>query len=205
MKNDYFTVLVSGGGRPTEWACVLCRQCIQNDWGSRATNLHRILRQAWTFLHRNYLDDSEGCSHGQLVIGSFITTTHPLIHHVWWNIKSPRWLSSSTAQIWCPVISALEPIPSTTTREKPHRLLPISSRLCLEFLLPFKILSFGKDRWLQHNHQGGLVCSWSQSVFRHLSGACMCVASAGTPPPLSAPGGAGGRCQTTRSPGPTCL
>ena len=41
------------------------------------------------------LDDSEGCSYGQLVIGSFITTTHLLVHHVlcrvfWQNIKSPR-------------------------------------------------------------------------------------------------------------------
>ena len=26
--------------------------------------------------------DSEGCSYGQLVIGNFITTTHPLMHHV---------------------------------------------------------------------------------------------------------------------------
>ena len=46
-----------------------------NDWASRATNLHQILHQPWTFLHRNYLDDSEGCSYGQLMIGSFIMTT----------------------------------------------------------------------------------------------------------------------------------
>ena len=35
-----------------------------------------------TFLWRNYSDDSEVCSYGQLVIGSFITTTHLLMHHV---------------------------------------------------------------------------------------------------------------------------
>ena len=34
------------------------------------------------FIYGNYLDDSEGCSYGQLVIGSFITTVHPLMHHV---------------------------------------------------------------------------------------------------------------------------
>ena len=45
-------------------------------------NLHQILHQAWTFLCRNYSDDSEGCSYRQLVIGSFIMTTHPLTHHV---------------------------------------------------------------------------------------------------------------------------
>ena len=42
---------------------------------------------------------------GQLVNGSFIMKTHPLMHYVscrvfWWNIKSPRWLSPATAQIW---------------------------------------------------------------------------------------------------------
>ena len=40
---------------------------------------------------------SEGRSYMQLVIGSFITTTCPLMHHVscrvfWQNINSPRWL-----------------------------------------------------------------------------------------------------------------
>ena len=43
-------------------------------------------------------------SYGKLVIGSFITTMHLLAHHVscrvvWWNIKSPRWLSPTTTQI----------------------------------------------------------------------------------------------------------
>ena len=43
-------------------------------------------------------------------MGSFITTTRLLTHRVWcrgfWgNIKSHRWLSSPTAQIWCPATS----------------------------------------------------------------------------------------------------
>ena len=37
-----------------------------------------ILREASTFLCGNYSDDSEGHSYGQLVIGSFIKTMHPL-------------------------------------------------------------------------------------------------------------------------------
>ena len=45
-------------------------------------NLHQILCEALTFLHGNYSDDSKGCSYGQLVIGSFITTMRPLLHHV---------------------------------------------------------------------------------------------------------------------------
>ena len=90
--------------------CVLCGHCIQNDWVNRATNQHRILHWAWTFIHWSYLDDSKGCSYGQLVIDSFITTTHPLMHHIscrvlWQNIKSPRWLSPTTAQIWHPATS----------------------------------------------------------------------------------------------------
>ena len=44
-------------------------------------NLHQILCEALTFLHGNYLDDSEDRSYGQLVIGSFIITmcTHSCI------------------------------------------------------------------------------------------------------------------------------
>ena len=70
-------------------------------WASRAVNLHQILCSAWTFLHGNYLDDSEGCSYRQLVIGSFITTQHahlcikPCTVFLG-NIKSPRWLSLPT-------------------------------------------------------------------------------------------------------------
>ena len=45
-------------------------------------NLHQILHEAWAFLHRNYSDDSEGRRYGQVLIGSFITTTHPLMHHI---------------------------------------------------------------------------------------------------------------------------
>ena len=65
-----------------EWACALCDHHIQNDWASRATNLHQILPSAWTFLLGSYLDDSEAHGYGQLVIGSFIATTHLLLHHV---------------------------------------------------------------------------------------------------------------------------
>ena len=40
----------------------------------------------------------KGHCYGQLVIGSFIMTMHPLMNHVlyrvfWTNVKSPRWLS----------------------------------------------------------------------------------------------------------------
>ena len=38
-----------------DWVCVLCGPHISNDWSSRSTNLHHILREAWTFFHRNYV------------------------------------------------------------------------------------------------------------------------------------------------------
>ena len=72
---------------------------LHSKWLSRVTSLHQILHEAWKFLHRNYSDNSEGCSYGQLH-----HTTHLLVYHIlWivflWNIKSPRWLSLFTAQI----------------------------------------------------------------------------------------------------------
>ena len=67
--------------------------------------MFQILHEVWTFFCKNFSDDSKGCSYGQLVIGSFITTICPLMYYgscrvFWWNIKSPRALSPTTAQIW---------------------------------------------------------------------------------------------------------
>ena len=106
-----------------EWACVLCDGHIQNNWASRATNLHQILHLSWTFLHGNNSDDLEGCNHGQLVNGSFIMTMHLLMHHVscrifLQNFKSPRWLSPSTAQIWCLQLLAFPKTKITFEREE---------------------------------------------------------------------------------------
>ena len=98
VNNDDFTVLVSGGGT-CHWVSMCTVWPLHSKWLSRVTSLHQILHEAWKFLHRNYSDNSEGCSYGQLVIGSFITTMSLLTHHVscrvfGWNIKSPQWLSS---------------------------------------------------------------------------------------------------------------
>ena len=110
MNNNDFTVLVSGSGTCLRVSVCTVWPCIQDDRESRTKNFHQTLHWALTFLRGNYSDDSEGHSYGQLVIGSFITTMHPLVHHIpcrvfWWNIKSPRWLSPTTAQIWHPVTS----------------------------------------------------------------------------------------------------
>ena len=57
------------------------------------------------------------------MIGSFVTTTRPHTYHVscrvfWWNIKSPRWLSPSTAQIWHVVTSGFSQTKSTFESEE---------------------------------------------------------------------------------------
>ena len=61
-------------------------------------HLQQILHEVWTFLHKNYSDDLESRSYGQLVTGGFLMTTHPLMHLASYrvlggNIKSSRWHS----------------------------------------------------------------------------------------------------------------
>ena len=80
MNNDDFTVLVSGSSRCC-WVSVCTMAVIFRMTVSTATDLHLILHEAWTFLCRNYSDESEGHSYGQLVIGSFITSCL-LMHHI---------------------------------------------------------------------------------------------------------------------------
>ena len=63
-----------------EGACVLCGCHIQNDWMSRAMNLHHYLCWSWTFLCGYDWDDSGGHSNEQLLIGNFDMTTRLLLH-----------------------------------------------------------------------------------------------------------------------------
>ena len=98
VNSDNFTVLVSGGGRHP-WVSMGTVWPSHSKWLSEesnesASNFALSLNiPLW-----NYLDDSEGRNYGKLVIGSFITTTHPLTHHILcrvfcWNFTSPRWQS----------------------------------------------------------------------------------------------------------------
>ena len=87
-----------------QWICI--KFCIELEYSSM---------EAIQIVQKSFGDDSmsaemqnnkNGFHYGQLVIGSFITTMHLLMHHTlcrvfWRNIKSPRWLSPPTAQIWC--------------------------------------------------------------------------------------------------------
>ena len=53
------------------------------EWVEQWIFIKFCIKLEHSFLHRNCSDDSEGHSYGQLVIGSFITTMHQLMHHIW--------------------------------------------------------------------------------------------------------------------------
>ena len=98
VNKDDFTVLVTGGPR-CHWV---------STWPVWPSHSKRLSEQSHESASdfalslniplRNYSDGAEGCSCGQLVTGSFVTTTHRLMHHVSCrdfgrNIKSLGWLS----------------------------------------------------------------------------------------------------------------
>ena len=64
-----------------EWACLLCGCCIQM---TEQVEQRICIRFCVKLEHSSMddLDDSEGCSYGQLVIVSLIMVMCPLMHHV---------------------------------------------------------------------------------------------------------------------------
>ena len=81
-------------------------------------------------------------AYGQLVIGSFITIVHPLMHHIWcrafwWIIKSRRWLSPPPAEIWHPTTSGF-------SQHEPHLCEGRGFRL----LMRFRKIRQGSWKWL---------------------------------------------------------
>ena len=54
------------------------------------------------FLRGNYRDDSEGCSDGQLVTGSFITTMCLLMHHISCNFLEKHQIAQVTQPPYSP-------------------------------------------------------------------------------------------------------
>ena len=104
--NSDFTVLVSRGGR-WHWVSMWPVWPSHSKWLSEQS--HESASDFVLSLNippQKLFDESEGCSYGQLVtMGSFITTMYPLMHYIsckvfWQNLKSPRWLSPLTGQIW---------------------------------------------------------------------------------------------------------
>ena len=82
MKNDGFTVLVSGGSR-----CQLSEHvhCVAIPFKMTEPVEQRICIKFCIKLEHsstNYLDDSEVRTYGQLVIGSFLMTMRLPMHHV---------------------------------------------------------------------------------------------------------------------------
>ena len=54
------------------------------------------------FLHRNYSDDSEGCSYGQLLISSFIATMLLLMHHISCSLLVKHQITQVTQPLYSP-------------------------------------------------------------------------------------------------------
>ena len=72
---------------------------------NRATHLHQILHETWTFLCRRY-SDLEGHTYWQLVIGSFIRTTRPFIHHVSCRFLAKHQITHMTQPPYTPDLDA---------------------------------------------------------------------------------------------------
>ena len=83
MNNDNFTVLVSEGSRPPLSEQVYCVAVTfkMTEQVEQQICIKFCIKLEHSSMG-NYSDYLEGCSYGQLVTGSFITTMHPLTHHV---------------------------------------------------------------------------------------------------------------------------
>ena len=96
------------------WLCALCGHCIQNDWASRATKLHQILHQSpniplWKVFRWFRRPQLWATGDWQLHHHSMPAHASHLLQSFLWSIKTPRWLSPSTAQVWHPVTSGFSP------------------------------------------------------------------------------------------------
>ena len=97
--------------------------CIQSGWARRAMNLHQILHWAWTFLHLNYSDDSEGAAMGN-----------------WW-------LAASSRQCACSCLTSCAEFFGETS-DHPGDSAPLQHRFGALWLLAFPktIITFGREK-----------------------------------------------------------
>ena len=101
--------------------------------------------------------DENGQGYGQLVISSFIMTMCPLMHHnscrvFWQNIKSPRWLSRPTAQIWLPVTFCLFPKLKSPSKGKRFQIINKIQENMMGQLMAIPTKDFAKcfEQWKRH-------------------------------------------------------
>ena len=97
-----------------EWACELCGCCIQNDWVSRAMNLHQILcikleyssaETIWMIQKATAMGNWWLAASSQQCACTCIKSfTEFFVKH---QKTQPRWLSPSIAQIWHPETKVL--------------------------------------------------------------------------------------------------
>ena len=95
---------------------------------------------AWTFLCGNYSGDSDGCSHGQRVIGSYIMTMRLLMHH-----------------ILCRTFLSKHQMTQVTQPPYSPGLMPCDFWLFLKLKLPLKGKTFQMVDEIQENTMGQLM------------------------------------------------
>ena len=91
----------------TEWVKICIKFCIKLEHSS--TETIQMTQKAAAMGNWWLTTSSQHCSL------SCITSCAELF---WWNFKSPRWLSSLTAQIWCPATSSFPKTKITFEREE---------------------------------------------------------------------------------------
>ena len=90
-----------------EWECALCGCHIQNHWARRAMNLQIQFRVKLEHFSTEiiWVTQKATAMGNWWVAAASWPHAHSCIMSCtvfWWNIKSPRWLSPLTAQIWYP-------------------------------------------------------------------------------------------------------
>ena len=111
MTSLYWSV---GAVVTLEWACILCGHHIQNDWMSRAEICikfcvrldHFSLKTIRMIQKVTAISKWSLANSSQQPIHSCITSYEEFFL---WNIKSPRWLNTRTAQIEGSVTSGFSP------------------------------------------------------------------------------------------------
>ena len=91
-----------------EWACVLCGHCIQNNRVEQRIYIRFCVKLGHSST-KTIQTIQRAAATGNWWLAALSWHVHSCItsraEFFWWNIKSPRWLSPSIVQIWCPATS----------------------------------------------------------------------------------------------------
>ena len=123
MNNDNFIILISGGNRCC-WVSLCTVWLLHSKWLSKESNksasdfalsLNIPLQKLFRWCRRLQLWATDDW---QLQHNKVPTHASRLLQRFWWNIKSPRWFSPFTVQIWHPATSDFSKSKVTFEREE---------------------------------------------------------------------------------------